>query len=77
MNGFHGGVQEERRLFIGRRPASRTIRALPVQIELWIDDDDRFGAPAPGTSDGVFIKELDDCWMSSHTEVVGCQGQTL
>lgn len=71
MDGLHRGIQKQGGLCVRRRPAGLTIDALPVQIELAIDQHDRFGAPAPGTGDVVLIKDVDMGRASSHTQ--GCR----
>jgi hypothetical protein len=68
MNGLWCGLQKQGGLFVRRRPASFTIDALPVQIELDIDQNDSFGTPASGAGDVVFVEDLEGRPSSSpHT----------
>jgi hypothetical protein len=76
VDGLQGGTEQQRRLFFAGGPANFTIDALPVHVELSIDQDDGFGALTPRTRDAVLIENFGKADASSHTSFVGRVLQT-
>jgi hypothetical protein len=75
MNRSERRTQQQCRLFVAGRPSDFTIDALPVHIELRVDQDDRFAALTSRTRDAVLIEDVGKLDASWHTRFVGCARQ--
>jgi hypothetical protein len=75
MNRSESRTEQQRRLFLAGRPSDFTVNALPVHVELCVDQDDRFGTLAPRTRDAVLIENIGKPDASSHDRCVGCVRQ--
>ena len=69
---FRAGPSNNAALFFAGWPANFTIDALPVHVELSIDQDDGFGTFTPRTRDAVLIENFGKADASSHNSFVGC-----
>ena len=71
MNRFEGRPKQECRLFVTGRPSNFAIDALPVDVELSVEQNDCFGALTPRTRDAVLIEDVGQFDASSHTRFFG------
>jgi hypothetical protein len=74
VNGFQRFSEEECRFLVAGRPPALTIHTLPRDLELRVDQHDRFGAPAAGARHAVLIQDVAEGDSSMHEQVVGFAG---
>jgi hypothetical protein len=71
MDRFQRGTEQQRRFFVARRPAAFAIDALPRDLELLVDQDNRLGAAASGTTHAMFVEHVMNRQSSLHVRLVG------
>lgn len=71
MNRLQSRAKQQGGLVVARGPLAFAIDALPGDLELRIDQDDRLGAPATRAHIAMSVENLMDDQASLHNRVVG------
>jgi hypothetical protein len=71
MNEFWCEMEQKGRFFVGRRPARLAVDALPEDLELFVQQDDRFRTATTRTRDVMLVEDIMDRNASTHGKFVG------
>ena len=71
MNGLERRTQEQGGLVVARRPSAFAIDALPGDLELCVNQDDRLRTTTARTDRAMPIEDLGNHKASLHNRLVG------